>query len=431
MGLYENTIPITETALLEQFLDEAYFGKTPILLEIEKAIHDLRNSPNLKKYKDLDALPEVQRINRLFEKQFGMEIFALKIIPSKTINAYTIPVATRFDVAMNINMKNMVEATQSTGYRFVKNNHLCIECFLHLGLLQLETLTDGEIVSTILHELGHNFTDAVYKKIRVDNRANAVFWYKHRVLITIMNIFKFRFREVSYMNKNYNYKNARIARRDQKRYNPLRGLIRGIKGSASDFKSFVKSVFFRVFKSGYAEEYMRDASIYTNKKDARRSYGRRDEVIADKICGIYGYGPEQASALLKMDKYKSDAEKYVDRLPGGKEKNRRINNAYRRANDYDEHPNDIQRIREEIKVLQYELDRGCDPKYAAMIKGQIAELENTIKDAITVMKEYDQDQRAQAMFNAYINNKEPDAIDEDLENEINDALEAIVDRSKE
>ena len=61
-------------------VNEAYIEKTPILLEIEKQIGKIRAIYD-SRYKDINNSPEVVELNRLFEKQFGMDIFALHLIP--------------------------------------------------------------------------------------------------------------------------------------------------------------------------------------------------------------------------------------------------------------------------------------------------------------------------------------------------------------
>jgi hypothetical protein len=95
-------------------------------------------------------------------------------------------------------------------------------------------------------------------------------------------------------------------------------------------------------------------------------------------------------------------------------------------NKYDEHPHHIQRINTEISVLKYELNKGCDPKYEAMIKDQIAQLEQLKITATTVVKDFTQNQKARALYNAYINQQEPDAVDAEIEDRINDALDALL-----
>lgn len=417
-----------------RFITEAYFGKLPFLLEVEKAVHELRQPENLNRFKDLDASAPVQRINRLMEQGFGVEVFSLQIKHNDVVNVYTIPVATRYDVALDMNIDELVYATQSEGYRFKPNNHICIVCVLYRGLLQLEELSDAEIVAVMLHEIGHNFADAIYKDIRVANKEVAQVYYQYYIIAAIMQVFCLHFGNAIYILKNYNHKannSKNLGKQYSKlKYNPIRGIKKAFGSKIQDFKSFSKAVITRYFGAGKLRNQIRKAEIYGLEKKAKKSLDRQNEVIADKFAGIYGYGPEQAQALLKMDSYRSKAAKFVDKLPGGKNKNRAFDQLVNQAIKYDEHPHTIQRIHEEIKVLKYELNKGCDPKYEAMIKGQIAELEQLLKDATTIVKTFNQDQKAQALYNAYINNQEPDAVDEEIEDKINDALDALLEKKE-
>ena len=118
-----------------QLVNEAYFGKNETFLEMEKQIGIIREKA-LSKFTDINRSPEVLKLNRLFEKQFGMDVFALHVEKSEIINAYTIPVALNFDIALNTNLSKMVVADKQNGYRFKEGNDLCIICNVYLGLLK-------------------------------------------------------------------------------------------------------------------------------------------------------------------------------------------------------------------------------------------------------------------------------------------------------
>ena len=434
MGLYGNNIFIDEHV---RFINEAYFGKLPFLLEVEEAIHELRKPENLDKFKDLDASAPVQRINRLMEQGFGMECFSLQIKHNDTVNAYTIPVAIRYDVAIDMNINELVYATQSEGYRFKPNNNLCIICVIYRGLLMVPELTDSEIVAIMLHELGHNFTDAIYKKIRIANKKTVQYCYQYYFIIAIYMAFcKFKplkaLKFLSFWSKKKNNSIYQVNKNKNIKYNPIRGIKNTIGGTITDMRDFCKGVIKRYFQFGKAVKNKRMIEIFSSDNNInKKSFGRIDEVIADKFAGVYGYGPEQGSALLKMEKCRTKAAKFVDKLPGGKEKNRKYDQLWTDYTNWDEHPHHIQRINEEIKVLEFELKKGCDPKYATMIKSQIAQLKQLIKDASTIMKEFNEDEKAKALYNAYINNQEPLAVDEEIEDEINNALDALLTKDGE
>jgi hypothetical protein len=431
MGLYGNKFIILDEHV--RFITEAYFGKLPFLLEVEKAVHELRKPENLNRFKDLNASAPVQRINRLMEQGFGMEVFSFQIEHNDVINAYTSPVAIRYDIALNANIDQMVYVTQSEGYRFKPNNNICIICTMYMGLLN-SNLTDAEIVAVMLHEIGHNFADAIYKDIRLDNKEFAKSIYQTYITMAIMQAFTLHFGNAINIINQWSKKNnnsANLAKKYKKlKYNPIRGIGKAIGSKVHDFKDFCREVVDRYFGYNKLKRIVDQYEIYGVDRDVKKSLDRQNELIADKFAGIYGYGPEQGSALMKMDDIKSKASKFVDKLPGGKDRNNRYNQVVMSLDKYDEHPHIIQRINAEINVLKYELNKGCDPKYEAMIKYQIAQLEQLKITATTIVKDFNQNQKAKALYNAYINQQEPDAVDAEIEDRINDALDALLVRGE-
>ena len=95
--------------------NEAYIGKTPTLLEAEKQIGIIRES--IDDFKDCNKLPCVLAFNRLMEKQFGMEVFALNIDQSNTVNAWTMPLGIRFDIALKMNASKLVTGSTKDGFK--------------------------------------------------------------------------------------------------------------------------------------------------------------------------------------------------------------------------------------------------------------------------------------------------------------------------
>ena len=169
MSIYDHKV-IHLDKIKSDLLNEAYIGKTPLLIEVEKKIHEYRSKKDLSIYNCSSTSKEILDINRLIEKQFGMEIFALKILPTEAIDAYNLPVSCRFDMEKE-NMRDYVEGNIKTGYRFRKNNGLCCIVCLSYGFMVDKRYTDAQIVACILHEIGHNFGDCLYDELRVYNKA--------------------------------------------------------------------------------------------------------------------------------------------------------------------------------------------------------------------------------------------------------------------
>ena len=417
MSIYCNNIINYKYMLL----NEAYFGKTETLLEIEKQIGVIRSS--IKKFTDINRSKEVLALNRLFEKQFGMEVFSLHIEQENTINAYTIPVAVNFDIAFNEILSRKVEASQKTGYRFKNGNNLCIICNIYMGLLCNKNFTDAEILAVILHELGHNFADALNKEIEVANKSNA----RAMIGIMIINcIISFGLAipgEVAYYISNTNkYKKKVESKTKQRR---IHGLFKGVKATCVDFAQYLDEISSRLLYGLLGTSYTNDPET---QKKVKRSYSRQNEVIADKFAGIYGYGPEQASALLKMGKEPSRAKEFVDKIPGiGKQANDAFEAIFREIYKFDCHPNVIQRINEEIKTLKYELDKSdLDPKLIKAMKEQVKQLEKLKDEAMKVSKDLPESEQERAAFFAKVNEEDPDALDQDLEDYINRAFDSFL-----
>ena len=169
------------------------------------------------------------------------------------------------------------------------------------------------------------------------------------------------------------------------------------------------------------------------KKKNKDSVRRADEVIADKFAGVYGYGPEQVSALLKLEGHESTATKFINKIPFiGKIINANYEDAMNPMWYYfDEHPHVIQRALEEIKLLEAELEKSnIDPKLRKVMEEQVKQIKALIEEALKITdggKKIDQIRKA---FNTYIATTDPDAVAEDVEHEIHDAMDKMLKKKK-
>ena len=424
-------------------VNEAYIGKTPILLEIEKQIGKIRAIYNTR-YKDINNSPEVVELNRLFERQFGMDIFALHLIPQDVVNGYTTVFADTFDVAAEYDLADMVVADYTNGYRFREGNDFCILVTLYKGLFMAEELSDAEVVAVILHEIGHNFADCIYEDIRVANQ-NMMKAYREflRASLIIKCVFAActvvgiplipliiagqKAQENKYMNKKRNEKEQKI---QSKSPSWIKGIIQGIKSKVRDVDSFWTEVLIRRHKAGMYKSYFRRLKGSGKDKVARGSLDRQNEVIADKFAGIYGYGPEQASCLYKMHNMQSNASKFVDSISEAARKaNLAFEDVVKEGHLYDCHPHYIQRALEELKLLKRELEKdSLDPRAKKALLNNIAQLDAIIKEAIDANKSKDEHEKLQALYAAYVYDEMPDAVDQENEDKIEQALDAVLEK---
>lgn len=428
MAIYGNNILHSYKYKLS-YLNEAFVGKTETLLEMEKQIGIIRSS--ISRSQDINKLPVVQKLNRLFEKQFGMEVFALHVDKNDTINAYTCPVATRFDIAFKEVLYRKVTASKTEGYRFKEGNNLCIICAIYWGLLMSPEFTNGEILAIILHELGHNFADALNKDIEVYNKNMMQGYVYYLVYYCIITLGLAIPSSISAYIKNTNKYVKK--KESNKKQNPLRGALSGCKARCEDFKDYIDAICKRLGLQSFIINYNKKVADKNDVPNSvRKSAGRQNEVIADKFAGIYGYGPELASGLLKMEKKQSRSEKFVDSIPViGKKANKRFNDAIRDIYKYDCHPHTIQRINEEIKLLEYELEKSdVDPKLKKVLKEQLNQLKKLRDECTTVTKNMTEEEIERITYFANVNSLDPDALDKELEDKINKSFDELIEDNK-
>ena len=73
----------------EQILNELYIGKTPII-PLQNQFSIIRNKIKGKSFSNsINTDKDILKFNRMVEKLFGFNSFALNISPDQTINAYT------------------------------------------------------------------------------------------------------------------------------------------------------------------------------------------------------------------------------------------------------------------------------------------------------------------------------------------------------
>lgn len=417
-------------------LNEAYVGKTPTLEAIEKKIGEAR--PNIKYTAANNTMKEILEVNRLFEKQFGMDICAIKIYPSDYPNAYTQVLATNFDIAENVVLHNMITADKTNGYRFKKDNGFCILLNISSSLISDPNYTDAEIVAILLHELGHNFADCIYDDIEFANQQmmigykKVLIFYAILLACTIVGIPK----AISLLKQLKTYNNSNKYKSEKKNQKVGKGklsaLFSSIGAKVTDLNTITNEILTRIFGANIIKRYKRNLDIAGVPDKARKSLGRQNEVIADKFAGIYGYGPDQATALLKLESTPMPGAKVVSKLGKfGKRMNEKYDEVTRDINNYDVHPQVIQRIFEEIKLLENELKKeDLDPKVKKMIQDQLNQLKQILEDATTVTKEMSKSQEAQTLYNQFIRNQCPDSVEKEIEDKIEKALDDALENKR-
>lgn len=430
---------------IANIVNEAYVGKSPTLLELEKAIGDLRKiiTPTT-----CNNVPEILKINRLVEKQFGMKLYGLFMDSSSFANAYTYNIGSFYDYAINEPYK-FVTGSPSTGYRFTKDNKFTIVSYFSYGLLSDKSFTDAEMVAILLHEIGHNFADCIYNDLYIYNaklideyKKSLVLAIKFSVFLSIVTLgitLPLTIKLISQYSdlKNETKKQTRKVKRARRRSERVKRFFESIFAKRDDKTSTRNNVQNR--RNPYAPQYYN--SIYDEYDDAykdavRKSADRKSEVFADKFAGVYGYATELMTALSKMDlasnnpfwkaaKKEARGNKYYEDL------NDSVSEALFKFGDLDCHPEVVQRVNSEITLLKKEYEKAeIDPAIKKEILGQINDLEKIIKTLTEQQDKMHNVDKAQALYNRKIKDNLPDAVDEEIEDAIDKALDKALEKNE-
>lgn len=158
----------------EIILNEFYFGKQPELLELEKEISNFREKfkkiqpKNTKEFKK-DFSKQNTKIEKIIKKIFGFKDVHLGVeLDNDNVNAFTIPTpACNKDGSINKRfLSEPVVIVNKKGMKFDPIIYpIKFLIFFTKGILIRDKITDAQVVSILLHEIGHNFARFIDKKI--------------------------------------------------------------------------------------------------------------------------------------------------------------------------------------------------------------------------------------------------------------------------
>ena len=406
--------------LFEQSIDEAYVGKTDTLKEIENQFAVIKST--IKAGQDINAKPEVQKLNRLVEKQFGMEIFSLRVEQKSGLDAYTNVIASKFDIGLEMDMKKLVVGSPESGYRFRTNNNLCLVTTFSLGLLTKPEITGEELTGILLHEIGHNFADCLDNQIRLDNKKTIKNYYQYLILKASI-LFGRRYKKELERNTNeYERKNTKEKVNKESK---IRGWIRGLASLKYNFKSFCGNILMKLMCVAMKPRQLSQADVSNAEKQTKikTNSGRKNEVFADKFAAVYGYGLAITKGLYKMDTHEDKASKFIAKVFSDK-----LNENFEMLCQdyflYDVHPHTIQRANAICNTLRAELNKeDLDPKVKEVLTKQLDEMEQYIKKITTAIKNEPERQAVRKAFYKTVNELSPDALAKELEDEIEKELD--------
>lgn len=283
---------------LYTILNEQYF-QNPKLTKLESLIGELRNTYiNSGIETSINTDPLVKEISELIEDIFGFTSFQLIIEPSMFHNAYTYPISSKIDAW---NYKKCVKKTNQ-GLQFTPIAGVNIVAHIYTGLLFDKKFTDREIVAVLLHEIGHNFSDSINNTLGIFSNVKKVLLIP--AIITnpkaVSNIITGKVTDYNeYMRKNYpDLVSA---------FNALKTFVGSttyvlltFQRAFSVLPNVAASRFINVFNSAIQTAIKAPQNLIMNT--IFNFFGKEDEYTSDSFAAMYGYGPDQSSALLKLER---------------------------------------------------------------------------------------------------------------------------------
>lgn len=289
---------VDEDGLLS-ILQESQFNN-PDLIQLENLIHKLRSNYTLYGFnsKRVNSDPIMREIAMIFEKVFGFYSFQFSIDHNQLPNAYTCPLSSKIDTW---NYKKCV-VKSNTGLKFTSVARVNTMAVITSGLLFNDKFTDREIVAILLHEIGHNFSDSI-------NNTLGIFSNFKKILV-IPNILT-RPQDVS----NVLRKKATEFNNSMRKNNPE------LVSAFNSLKLFIKKADYVVLNINRAISTIPKVAlsklINTINNTIKQTisnpggvimkvifnfFGKEDEYTSDSFVAMYGYGPDLASGLLKIER---------------------------------------------------------------------------------------------------------------------------------
>lgn len=396
-------------------LNEAYFGKVPKVIRIEKVIAELKEKYDGDIYNPKISLdPLWNKLGDAIYDGFGLRpIF--EILNDPMCNMATLPIGMSFDIAYKEDFTKYL-IIDKEGYRYDKKADYMVCFLIFTGLFFDKMATAKEITAVLLHEIGHNFTPSAIP-VGAFDRLFAISQFIAYVgmgiiaLTTSSTVLTTLFAASSitvFLSSNAGKKFYKDLDDFLKRKFPnmyyystiITNVFIGVEGLLTDLLytySFLQLPFTMIqrFSDAVLGQLRRIGMsniALPVLKIRQLTLGYTDETFADTFPTMYGYGPELASAFDKMN-FNGELGS-----PSIREKARRLCPLFTNFSDlcvlplvilveaFDEHPSIASRYMIIKKDLEYNLNKNKSIKNEdkKKIKSDLQRLQKSIDNLTNI-----------------------------------------------
>ena len=351
--------------MIFNFINEAYFGKTPELLEAEKYIGKFRKKymgkyiTNIFVNQDKDLL----KVNRILEDFFGLGCMSITVQNVSIANAMTMPIDHRIEYMLD---KDAV-LVDKNGFKFNKDADYTMIIYIYSGIMFNPDITDGEIMAVLLHEIGHNFNSCMNKKVGVMTKIyTSIYAMKNIVNLNIYGLLSLSDKAVGFDKK--------LTRKIREKDIKILRIPMDILQWVDDM--FINGIFniiqiknMIIILTGKIDIIKTILNKFENPLDLlflKTDYIAERE--SDNFATIYGYGQETISIQRKFDTSEAEQGMLIKRVFNKIPLLPAFYNLFLESimiipSIFESHPETIDRCTDQLALLKRELTKtDLDPK---------------------------------------------------------------------
>lgn len=364
--------------------DEAYFGKTKEFKQMEDCIQKLKDEyqDSVLHLGNIENTHEWKKLRELLEDKFGFYSLSLILKRDSLPNACTYPVSCTIDGAAQMSKYAVVDK----GLKYNKNCKCCTLVYVTDTLFFNEKLTSAEVLSVLLHEIGHNFDEVCYKHLCAFNVIDSIFY---AVFVLINNPLHF-------------YEAFLMFTGGRRIYSQFMNSIQGCMlwvffDFIGNLVSIPIGIAYKIFLPIIKPIIYGISTIY-NIIDPLAPFilacdGYQKEQFADKFVAIHGYGPEYASAMGKLENEINNLGITwgINRIPiiAHFYQALAVATSFLGKSRLDPHPDYAARMMAIMNVIETDLDKdkSIDAKTKQQAKKDIARIRQNVKDYLDDAKD--------------------------------------------
>ena len=367
-----------------QAYGEAYFGKTKEFKQMEECIQSLKDEyqDTLLHLGNIENNSNWQKLRKLLEDKFGFYSLSLILKRDSLPNACTYPVSCTIDGAAQMSKYAVVDK----GLKYNKNCKCCTLVYVTDTLFFNEKLTSAEVLSVLLHEIGHNFDEVCYKHLCAFNVIDSIFY---AVFVLINNPLHF-------------YEAFLMFTGGRRIYSQFMNSIQGCMlwvffDFIGNLVSIPIGIAYKIFLPIIKPILYGISTVY-NIIDPLTPFilacnGYQKEQFADKFVAVHGYGPEYASAMGKLeDEINNLGITWgINRVPiiAHFYQALAVATSFLGKSRLDPHPDYAARMMAIMNVIETDLDKdkSIDAKTKQQAKKDITRIRQNVKDYLDDTKD--------------------------------------------